>query len=227
MEEAARLASALTRPTWVVAERQTAGRGRQGRVWQEEAKGNLAATLIYRPDASPAEAARRSFMVANAVFEALALHLDRDRLAKKWPNDILLDGGKVAGILLESAGAGARVDWLAIGIGVNIAHVPKVEGAAFAPVSLVGQGGPKLDPRRLLSEIATNIATEERMLAELGFDRIRRDWLRYAARLGERITARTSRGEVEGTFDSIDEEGNLVLITAAGPQLIPAGEVFF
>lgn len=226
MEEAARLAPALTRPTWVAAGLQTAGRGRQGRPWREDAPGNLAATLICRPQASPAEAARRSFLAANAVFEALALHVDRTRLAKKWPNDILLDGGKVAGILLESAGGGDRVDWLSIGIGVNIAHAPAID-APFPPVSLVGQGGPRLDPRRLLSEIATNIATQERMLAEFGFARIRRDWLRHAARLGETITARTGQGETTGTFDSIDEEGNLVLITAAGPRIIPAGEVFF
>lgn len=225
MAEAARIAPALTRPTWIVAERQTAGRGRQGRAWADGA-GNLMATLVYRPDAPPAEAAKRSFMAANAVFEALALYLDRNRLSKKWPNDVLLDGGKVAGLLLEASGVGPKVDWLAIGIGVNLVSAPEIE-AAFAPVSLTGQGVAAPDPRRLLSEIATNIATEERMWAELGFGRIRRDWLRDAARLGEVITARTAREEVTGTFDSIDEEGNLVLITGAGPRLISAGEVFF
>lgn len=224
MAEAARLGPTFLRPTWIIAKRQTAGRGRSGRRWSDGA-GNLMATLVYRPGCSPADAAKRSFMAANAVFEALALYVPRDRLAKKWPNDILLDGGKVAGLLLESAG-NAQVDWLSIGIGVNIGSAPDVQ-ADFAPVSLTGQGVAAPDPMRLLSEIASNFATEERMLAEFGFDRIRRDWLRDAARLGDVITARTTRGELTGTFDSLDEDGNLVLITGAGPQIIPAGDVYF
>lgn len=226
MAEAARIAPALTRPTWVVAKRQTAGRGRQGRPWVAP-EGNLYATLVYRPECSASDAARRSFMAANALFEALALHVDRTRLSKKWPNDVLLDDGKIAGILLEASGQGVRVDWLAIGIGVNIVSAPEID-APFPPVALAGQGGGACpDPMRLLSEIASNFDTEERMLREFGFDRIRRDWLRDAARLGAPITARTARGETRGTFDSIDEDGNLVLISAVGPVVIPAGEVFF
>lgn len=225
MAEAARIASALTRPTWIIADRQTKGRGRLGRAWDAPV-GNLYATLVYRPNCSAQDAAKRSFMAANALFEALALHVPRDRLAKKWPNDVLLDGGKIAGILLEALGQGACVDWLAIGIGVNIAHAPDLD-APFPPVSLAGQGGPKLDPARLASEIASNFETQERMLHEFGFGRIRRDWLRDAARLGEGISARTATGTYRGTFDSLDEDGNLVLITAAGPQIIAAGEVYF
>lgn len=226
MAEAVRRAPNLTRPTWIMADEQTAGRGRQGRNWTSQ-PGNLMATLVYRPKASPAEAAQRSFMAANALFEALALHLDRARLSQKWPNDVLLNGGKVAGILLESSGAGNQVDWLAIGVGVNLAHAPQMADALFPPVSVIGEGGPTLDPAMFLTELASNFATEEAVLRELGFAKIRQTWLRHAARLGDVITARTTRGEITGTFDSIDEEGNLVLITGVGPQVISAADVYF
>ena len=110
---------------------QTGGRGRRGKPWVTPA-GNLSATLIYRPDASPAEAARRSFLAANALYAALSFYVASEKLSLKWPNDVLLDGHKVAGILLEASGQGSRVTYLSIGIGVNLAHTPQgVENAAF------------------------------------------------------------------------------------------------
>lgn len=225
MAEAARLAPTLSRPTWIWADHQTGARGRQGRPWASQA-GNLMVTLIYRPDATAAQAALRSFMAANALFEALALYTDRRKLSQKWPNDVLLNGGKVAGILLESSG-GPQINWLAIGFGVNLAQAPDLPDAPFGPVSLKGEGAAAPSPARFLTELATNFATEEAVLAQLGFDKIRNDWLRHAARLGETITARTVHHEVTGTFETIDETGALVLRTAAGPQVLPAAEVFF
>ena len=225
MAEAARMAPGIDRPTWILAHRQTAARGRRGRDWQQP-PGNLAATLVYRPWSTPRDAAKRSFMAANALFEALALFTDRTHLQLKWPNDVLLNGGKVAGILLESAGRGALVDWLAVGFGVNLIAAPP-RGGDFRPVSLTGEGGEFVAPRAFLAVLASHFATQEAKFAALGFARIREDWLRHAARLGETITARTSQGEVTGIFDTVDLDGNLILITAAGPQVIPAADVFF
>lgn len=218
MSEAQRRAP--DRPTWICADVQTAGRGRQGRDWQG-GRGNLMATLFYRPRISPQQAALRSFMAANALFEALALYVDRSRLSQKWPNDVLLDGGKVAGILLESSGQGGHLDWLAIGIGVNLAHAPQLD-QPFAPVAL----GP-IDPHRLLTELATNFATEEAVMADLGFDRIRQVWMRHAARLGDIVTARTGTDSIQGIFEGIDPSGALILSTPGGRKTIPAAEVFF
>lgn len=227
MSEAARRADAIERPTWIMARRQTAARGRRGRGWAHPA-GNLAATLIYRPYATPSEAARRSFLAANALFETLAIHVDRSRLSLKWPNDVLLNGGKVAGILLESAGHGPYVDWLSVGIGVNLSEAPKgVVNAAFPPVSLRGEGGAEVDPEAFLTLLAGHFATQEGKLDRFGFARIREDWLRHAARLGETITADTGRESVTGVFDTIDKDGNLVLITGKGPRAIPAADIFF
>lgn len=227
MAEAARRAPNLDRPTWIVAKTQTAARGRRGRAWVVP-KGNLNATLIFRPEATAAEAAKRSFLAANALFQALAIYVPSEKLSLKWPNDVLLSGGKVAGILLESSGQGPFVDWLSIGIGVNLKHTPEgVTDASFPPTSLMAAGGWEADPQDFLATLADAYATQEAKLLRLGFDRIRDDWLANAARLGEIITARTGREDVTGIFDSIDRDGNLVLITGTGPRAIPAADVFF
>lgn len=227
MDEARRRARDLARPTWIMARRQSRARGRQGRGWLMP-EGNLAATLVYRPEASPSEAARRSFLAANALFEALAIYVDRTELELKWPNDVLLNGGKVAGILLESMGGGPYVDWLAVGVGVNlVAAPPDEEGMTFRPVSVFQQGGDPVTADDFLETLADAFATQEMKLEALGFGRIREDWLRHAAKLGEVITARTSEETVEGVFETIDEAGNLVLQTPQGPRVIPAADVYF
>ena len=227
MAEAARIAPGLEAPTWIIADVQTGARGRRGRDWQTP-DGNFAATLIYKPNCTPQQAGLRSFMAAVALFEALAMYIDRTMLSLKWPNDVLLNGGKVAGILLETSGSGPYVDWLAIGIGVNLAHVPDgIRDAAFPPVSVVGEGGPRIAPTDFLIRLANDFATQEAKLWEFDFEIIRSDWLRHAARLGEVITARTAREEITGTFDTVDTDGNLVLITPEGTRVIPAADIYF
>ncbi len=222
MAEAIRLAPELGRPTWIVAREQTGGHGRRGAAWAT-LPGNLAATLLMRPGGVAGWAALRSFLAANALFETLALSVDRTRLSTKWPNDVLLDGGKVAGILLESASTGDAVDWLAIGVGVNLAAAPDMPGASFPPVAL--QDGP--DPLTFLGHLAGHYATEEAILDRLGFAPIREKWLRSAARLGEVITARTGKEEITGRFETVDEAGRLVLETPDGRREIPAADVYF
>lgn len=221
--EAARLAPELGRPTWVLARKQVSGRGRRGKPWQMP-EGNFAATLIMRPTGTAGWASLRSFMAACALFETLALYVDRSRLSLKWPNDVLLDGGKLAGILLETANSGDQVEWLAIGMGVNLAGAPTDVGdAAFPPVAL--ERGP--DPEDFLLRLAGHYATQESILEQLGFEPIREKWLRHAARLGEIITARTEDREVSGRFKTIDEAGCLILETSQGETRISAADVYF
>ena len=227
MAEAARRAPNLTRPTWIMARRQTAARGRRGKAWANP-EGNLAATLVFRPDATPAEAALRSFLAANALHAALSESVEPEHLALKWPNDVLLNGGKVAGILLESTGVEARIDWLAIGVGVNLVAAPTgLDQAAFPPVSLAGESGRQMSPDDLLARLAYHMAREEDDFAAKGFAPARARWLAQAARLGRIITATTSRETHEGTFETIDETGQLVLSTPKGQVVLPAGDVFF
>ena len=102
-----------------------------------------------------------------------------------------------------------------------------VPDAAFPPIALADVADLMPDNDEMLSRLASNMATQERIFQNLGFGPIRKNWLRHAARLGEVVTARTGREEVMGTFDSIDEAGQLVLITSKGPRAIPAADVFF
>lgn len=226
MAEASRRAPDLHHPTWIMAHEQTDARGRRGRAW-ENPRGNLSVTLLMKPLCTASVAAQRSFVAANALLEALSLYIDRRRISLKWPNDVLVNEGKVAGILLESSGQGPFVDWLSVGIGVNLSYAPEVPDAAFAPVSVAGEGGEPVPPEDFLVTLATAFATQEKKLDAMGFARIREDWLKHAARLGDTITARTSSETIEGLFDTIDKDGNLVLITAKGPRAIPAADVYF
>lgn len=230
LDEAARQAPGLAGPTWILARRQTKGRGRRGRPWRDP-PGNFAATLVLRPTEPPPVAALRSFVAALAVFDALADVSGRPGgLALKWPNDVLLNGGKLSGMLLESAGTGDRLVHLFIGIGVNLIDAPPpeaVEAGAPRPVSLLSQTGAQVDAETFLDHLAPAYARYEAQFASFGFAPIRAAWLARAARLGEVITARTARSETTGTFDTVDADGNLVLNTATGPAHIPAAEVFF
>lgn len=227
MSEAARIAPDLERPTWIMAREQTDGRGRRGRIWSAP-KGHFAATYVFRPKGLVADAALRSFSAANAVYGALATKVDADRLSLKWPNDVLLDAGKVSGILLESTGTAAALDWLAIGVGVNLGAAPDtVNDAAFAPIGLEEAGGQSCDGDEFLSLLAAHFAAEERLFVEFGFAPIRENWLRHAARLGEVITARTTREEHTGRFETIDDAGQLVLRTPTGQVRVPAADIFF
>ncbi|HBS51274.1 MAG TPA: biotin--[acetyl-CoA-carboxylase] ligase [Rhodobacteraceae bacterium] len=228
LDEAARIAPRLTGPVWILAHRQTRGRARRGRAWSDP-PGNLAATLVMRPEGGVAQAALRSFVAALALFDACVAVTGRaEGLALKWPNDVLLNGGKLAGILLEGVGAGGRMDWLSIGIGVNLAGVPdRVEEGAVRPVSLLSETGAEVTPEEFLAELAAAYARHEATFSARGFAPIRTLWLERAARLGETVTARTGTRETVGRFDSVDADGNLVLITARGREAIPAAEVHF
>ncbi len=228
--EAARIAPGLGGPEWILARRQTAARGRRGRPWLNP-EGNFAATLVMRPEGGPGQGALRSFVAALAVHDALVAATGRpEGLALKWPNDVLLNGGKLAGILLESTGAGAGLSHLAIGIGVNLRAAPgddAVEPGALRPVSLVSQTGVDIGPEPFLDLLAAAYARREAQFVTYGFEPIRTAWLERAARLGEVITARTGRAELTGTFETVDAGGNLVLTDAKSRHAIPAADVFF
>jgi BirA family biotin operon repressor/biotin-[acetyl-CoA-carboxylase] ligase len=213
-----------------LADHQTAARGRRGRAWINP-KGNLAATLVMRPEGPVDQIALRSFVAALALYDALGAVTGRaEGLALKWPNDVLLNGGKLAGILLESAGQGGTAAYLAIGIGVNLARAPEadeVEEGAVRPVSLLYETGIAIGTDDFLAELASAYALQEDRFVTYGFDPIRTAWLNRAARLGEVITARTGHRETTGTFETVDGAGSLVLRTAKNRVSIPAAEIFF
>jgi len=225
LSEAARMASTLSGPAWILALEQTNARGRRGRAWSTP-RGNFAGTLIMRRREEPGVAALRSFVTSLALYRTfVAVTGQAEAFALKWPNDVLLKGGKVAGILLESIG-----DHLVIGIGVNLAHAPgadEVEARALTPMSLAETLDIDVAPEVFLDVLAAEYAVLEAQFTAHGFAPIRRAWLSHAAKLGEVITARTMRDETVGTFEDVDEAGNLILQTANGRAAITAADVYF
>ena len=226
-EEAKRLAAAgEPGPIWISAARQTAGRGRRGRVW-ESPTGNLAATLMLRPGKSATECAQLSFVAAIAASAMLSDFAPDSALRVKWPNDVLAGGAKIAGILLESASSGGEAPtWLAIGIGVNLAMHP--DGTEFPATSLKALGATVPPADDALRHLAAHFAKWYEVWRGDGFAAIRDAWLARAAGLGTRIRARLANEETSGVFEGLDESGALILRESVGVvRTISAGEVFF
>ena len=143
---------------------------------------------------------------------------------------MLLNGGKLAGILLESTASGTGIAHLAIGTGVNLIAAPDaslVEEGALKPVSLLADTGLRIPPEVFLTHLAAAYAHWETRFTTQGFAPLRSAWLSHAARLGETICARTGTTTRVGTFETIDDTGALILTTPEGRHAIPAAEVFF
>ncbi len=192
-------------------------------------KGNFAATLVLHPREAPDVVALRSFVASLALYRCLvACGVQAQSLALKWPNDVLLNGGKVAGILLESMGR-RRDSHLAIGIGVNLADAPLAQTwkPGDAPVHSCRKLALRSAPEDFLDLLASAYARQESQFTTYGFAAIRDAWLARAAKLGEVITARTMNSETTGTFETVDAQGNLVLKTSEGRVAIAAADVFF
>ena len=225
-EEARRRAAIGERgPLWITARRQTAGRGRRGRAW-DSPDGNLMATLLIAPGVSAPEAARLSFVAALAVHDLVSAHA-RAPVRVKWPNDVLVDGKKIAGILLESSGQEGvdLLPWLAVGIGINLAHAP---AEAAYPATFLGEHGQPPSPDEALAELAEAWETRFRAWRVSGFAAIREAWLAVAAGLGTEIEVRLPAETLRGRFETLMPDGALSLLLPNGTRrAITAGEVFF
>lgn len=203
---------------------QTAGRGRRGRSWVSE-PGNLYLSLLLRPDKTPAEAATLGFVAAIALGRLLRVLVPVPVL-HKWPNDVLVDGRKISGILLESGGiTSGKVDWLVLGIGLNLRHHPA--DGLYPTTDLVAAGGPQLTPDQALDLLLAEFRPlYDRWLRD-GFAALRDDWLAHASGLGETVLARLDREEISGRFDDVETDGTLVLALADGSERrIAAGDIF-
>jgi BirA family transcriptional regulator, biotin operon repressor / biotin---[acetyl-CoA-carboxylase] ligase len=221
-EALARARAGTPGPLWIAARRQTAGRGRRGRTWVSE-PGNLYATLLLTEAGPPARVAELSFAAALAVHDAVlqAVPALAGRLSLKWPNDVLLDGAKVAGILIEGETIEGAVA-AAIGIGVNCAHHPG--GTAYPATDLAGAVPPDGLLAILSRTMTDRIAQWDR---GRGFAAIPLDWLSRAASLGEPVRVTVGAEERAGRFDGLDEAGHLLLTLVDGTtQRIAAGDVF-
>lgn len=212
---------------WFTAGQQRAGKGRQGRVWVSE-PGNLYASALL---IDPADASRISTLPFVAV---LALHaalssldgMGRHGLRMKWPNDVLVNGSKVSGILLEIDHLPDGRSAVAIGFGVNLVHHP--DPSLYTATDLRSLGlkvGPMVMLERLAAELDAVLEAWDRGRR---FAAIRKEWLRHARGIGDPIRVNLAHRTLEGTFADIDMDGCLVLVHKDGRQeRISAGDVFF
>ena len=227
--EALKLAKFTDRPTFVIAKKQTNGRGRIDRSWSDPS-GNFSGSILIKTDEDLQNLALRSFVAALSVFDAVDQKIGKEHeLEIKWPNDLLLNGKKICGILLETRSFGP-VSALVIGIGVNLLSSPnldKIKNIIIKPGSILGETGVKLDPIDFSQLIADQYALRENQFRKMGFSKIREVWMDRAAKLGKKITARTPNFEYHGIFDSVDEKGQLILINNGKKQKIAAAEIFF
>lgn len=213
-------------PLWITARLQTAGRGRRNRVFVSE-PGNLYATLLLTDPSPPDRAAELSFVAALALHDAVVECASAlgPRLRFKWPNDLLCDGAKLAGILVEGESTAGRPLATVVGIGVNCAHHPP--GMAY-PATDLAEAGALVTPQMLFRALARSLLERVRQWDRgNGFPTIRAAWLARAVGLGQRIRVSLPERELEGRFETLDGSGRLILRLANGNhEAVAAGDIF-
>jgi BirA family biotin operon repressor/biotin-[acetyl-CoA-carboxylase] ligase len=222
-------------PIWFVTSEQTAGRGRRNRSWIAP-RGNLASSILEVIDGSPAIAATLGFAAGLALEAALqkvsieasirSAGSDDMKFSLKWPNDVLAGRQKLAGILLEAEAVADNRLAVVVGIGTNVVAAP--EGTPTPATSLAALGV-HIGAEELFAVLSDTWA-EFRGIWDhgRGFGEIRRLWLERAAGLGQKVAVHSGGGAVEGTFDTIDETGCLIVRTTDGRRVpISAGDVYF
>ncbi len=225
-EEALRRARAgAPEGTLVWAREQTGGRGRRGRAWSSP-PGNLYLSLLLRPAVPPAQAAQLGFVASVALVETLRASLPAERQIRcKWPNDLLIDGAKVAGILPEAKASGQNVEALVLGMGINLASHP---ADTPYPATSLRTAGSNVTTEALLESLASGLQVWYRRWQTGGFAPIRARWLDFAAGLGQAIEVRLEGATLQGRFAALDASGALDLELAdGGHRLVTAGDVFY
>lgn len=224
---------------WIAAREQTAGVGRRGRAWLTP-HGNLAASVLSVTHVPLEKAATLGFAAGLSLIEGLgrvapALDIStaldgsegaKSRLMLKWPNDVLANGAKIAGILLQAEPVGDGMVAVVAGIGVNITIAP--HGLDQATVSMA-ELGVKTTPEEVLAELAESWLQYERLWDHgIGLPEIRDRWLRHASGVGGEVSVTTDGEIVRGRFETIDDHGCLVIMDRnGGRRRIAAGEVHF
>jgi BirA family transcriptional regulator, biotin operon repressor / biotin---[acetyl-CoA-carboxylase] ligase len=221
-------------PTWFVTTEQTAGRGRRHRPWIAP-RGNLASSILEVLDVTPAVAATLGFAAGLALEAALrkvsieaALRLagsDDLNFSLKWPNDVLAGKRKLAGILLEAEAIGGRLA-VVVGIGTNVVAAPERTPTPATSLKMIGID---VSAEELFAALSDGWAEFRGIWDDgRGFGEIRKLWLERAAGLGQAVAIKSGGAAIEGTFDTIDEQGCMIVRTSAG-QLVPvtAGDVYF
>lgn len=213
-------------PVWLIAKRQTAGRGRRGRTWVSP-DGNLLATYLFVTHEPPPMIALLGFATGIAIAETIDAIAGAGSATLKWPNDVFVDGAKASGIMLDSGAYGGGGTWVALAFGVNLAVAP--EGVGQRTISLrdvLPPDAPAPAPLEFLASLHPRLTAWSERLTRDGFEPLRQAWLQRAQGLGQE--ARVVQGEhtIEGRIAGISPRGELEFDTDTGRRLIAAGDVF-
>jgi BirA family biotin operon repressor/biotin-[acetyl-CoA-carboxylase] ligase len=236
--EAARLAqkdefTAQQSPIWISADRQHAGKGRRGREWVSST-GNLFCTCLIKTDGDAPIDARLSFVAALAVAKTLAHYIDPSLITIKWPNDVLVAGEKISGILLESGKNGGK-NWVSVGIGINLITDPEIENypTTHMLAHMKGHDLEGAEPlfsgvRPMIAVLAAAFHSWQDIYDQEGFEPIREAWLDRAHGIGEPVRAVLPHKTIIGTALGLDIDGGFEIQTSQdGVVKIHAGDVFF
>jgi BirA family biotin operon repressor/biotin-[acetyl-CoA-carboxylase] ligase len=209
----------------VVAEQQTAGRGRRGRTWESPAGKNLYASLVLRPELPPQRAPELTLLAAVAVAETL--RGEGVQASIKWPNDVLAADRKIAGILTELSAEADRVHFVVLGIGVNLNAAredlsPELAHTATSVTRLLGR---PVDRPAFLARLLRTLEEWLDLHAEQGFGPVRARWRALSATLGLEVLVKSENRELRGLAEDIDVDGALLLRTDHGVERVLAGDV--
>lgn len=205
-------------PAWTVvrASSQTAGRGRRGRSFASP-PGNSYTSFVLRPGGGAGRSAQIALVAGLAVAEAIA-HVAPGlaQPACKWPNDVLVDGHKVSGILVEAATSGDTVDHVVVGIGINLVSHPELPGLRIG--DLASLGAPGIGRDTMLAALCERLLDRIGAWERGGFEAVRQAWLARAAGLGRNVRIEDGGRALSGELVDVDGEGALVLAEPAGPR---------
>lgn len=211
----------------VICDSQTSGRGRLGRKWQQGV-GNLYLSLILRPEIDIKNAPQLVFVAINALHDSIkqifsSQNLDCDiKISKKWPNDLLINDKKVAGILLENVIVNSKVDTIVVGLGVNVTTSP--ENVMFEAANLQ-EFGLEVDKRQVLQKFLANFAVNYQSWQNYGFKVVRNKFINDAWRLDEEISIDNDKINISGIFTDISEDGAIIVNTSQGVKQVAFGDV--
>jgi BirA family biotin operon repressor/biotin-[acetyl-CoA-carboxylase] ligase len=210
-------------PTWVVARSQSAGRGRHGRTWHSP-EGNLFASLLLVDPCPVGSASQLGFVAGLALHDAVRRFIGPEAsVALKWPNDLLVDGRKAAGLLLEGRTLRGGALSLVIGIGVNVVYAPS---DAPYPTAALREFAGEIDRASLFAVLAEAWVARYDAWRRLGLGPILAAWRDRAAGLGETVSIRLPDGEKRGRFSGLDHSGRLILDTPTDKLTVDAGDLF-
>jgi len=213
--------------TVIIAETQQAGKGRLGRAWYSPADSGIWLSIILRPRLEPRDAPQLTFLTAVAAVRAIK-EVAGCTVQIKWPNDLLIAGRKLAGIFTEMSSELGLINYLVIGIGINVNLATAALPADLkeTATSLQRETGQKQDRARLVQQLLLEMEHLYHELQTEGFARIREEWLSYTQLIGRWVKVTSLKGELEGKVVDISADGALILALADGTrQTIVAGDV--